>query len=406
MNILLTSTGFMEDRHFKTMPSGWQAQYHIVETMPFDRLMGYLKFGTGSQWAAVDAIVCKADTDPEGIAYYTLTRSLRLAEDFRALPESCAMRDGRKWKSIPFCIISDQPFYFGYPDQISRLGVTLIRPSPYPTQLLSPVKTAVDDYIKKVLADYKDLGLMVFFEKDRARIGPALRKKDPEQESAYYYAPADRRDNKRLMTVMRDSDGLRADVELFQQMLDMKVSEREMQRFFEDNPFFLTQARLGIQVPHLSYASKRWSPDFAFTSILGPTDVNNIELLELKGPAEKLLSAHKHHPVFTSKLTHAIGQVRDYGRYLGFPENQQKLLRQLGYVPTQSKLAVLIGRDPDRDEQMEALEQRRSEEPDIEVITYDKILATQAAQMSRIVIPDFDDSVLRIGGFGSSAFRL
>jgi hypothetical protein len=55
---------------------------------------------------------------------------------------------------------------------------------------------------------------------------------------------------------------------------------------------------------------------------------------------------------------------------------------------------------------MEALEQRRSEEPDIEVITYDKILETQAAQMSRIVIPDFDDSVLRIGGFGSSAFRL
>ena len=81
---------------------------------------------------------------------------------------------------------------------------------------------------------------MISFEKDRARIGPALKKKDPEMESAYYYAPADRRNNKRFMTVMRDSDGLRADVELFQQLLDMKAGEREMQRFFEDNPFFLT----------------------------------------------------------------------------------------------------------------------------------------------------------------------
>ena len=142
------------------------------------------------------------------------------------------------------------------------------------------------------------------------------------------------------MTVMRDSDGLRADVELFQQLLDMKVGERQMQRFFEDNPFFLTCARLGIQIPHPSYATKRWSPDFAFTSILGPTDVNNIELLELKGPAEKLLNSHKQHPSFTSKLASAIDQVRDYGEFLDLPENARKLLKQLGYIPAQSKLAV------------------------------------------------------------------
>ncbi len=262
------------------MLDDWSSRHHIVEMMPFDRLMGYLKFGTSSQWAAVDAIVCKADTDPEGIAYYTLTRALKLVEDFRELPESCAMRDGRKWKSIPFCIIADQPFHFVIPDQISRLRVTMIQPSPYPTQILSAVKEAVDDYIKKVLEDYRDLGLLITFEKGRARLGPALKKKDPEMESAYYYAPADRRNNERYMTVMRDSDGLRADVELFQELLDKKVGERAMQRFFEDNPFFLTQARLGLQISHPSYATKRWSPDFAFTSILGPTDINGVELLE------------------------------------------------------------------------------------------------------------------------------
>jgi len=402
MNILLTTTGSSEDRHFKSLLDAWRAHHHIVETMPFDRLMGYLKFGTSSRWAEVDAVVCKADTDPDGIEIYNLNRTLKLAEDFRRLPEACAMRDGRKWKSIPFAIISEQPYYFGYPDHFLQLNVTLIRPSPYPTQALSLVKEAVDDYIKRVLEDYRDLGLMITFEKDRARIGPALKKKDPVMESAYYYAPADRRNNRRFMTVMRDSDGLRADVELFQQLLDMKVGERQMQRFFEDNPFFLTQARLGIQIPHPSYVTKRWSPDFAFTSILGPTDVNNIELLELKGPAETLLNSHKQHPSFTSKLTSSIDQVRDYGEFLDHPENERKLLKQFGYIPTQSKLAVLIGRDTDRDDQRDIFQRRLKHVPDVEIITYDKILETQAAQMARIVIPDLDESAIRISSFNSS----
>lgn len=93
----------------------WRAHHHIVEALPFERLLAYPRFDPGSKWAAVDAIVCKADTDPEGGATYTLPHALMLATDFRNLPESCAMRDGRNWKSIPFIVISEQPFYFGYP---------------------------------------------------------------------------------------------------------------------------------------------------------------------------------------------------------------------------------------------------------------------------------------------------
>ncbi len=406
LNILLTSTGNLDDRDHKYLMKTCRDYHHIVETLPLDRLLDYLRVDPGSKWAAVDAIVCKADTDPEGGATYTLPRALKVAAEFRKLPESCAMRDGRKWKSIPFIVISEQPYYFGYPEEIDRVKVTLIRPSPVATDILSKLRDIVDDYVKKVLEDYDDLGLMIRFEKDRARIGPALKKKDPEMESAYYYAPADRRDNKRYVTVMRDRDGLRADVELFQQLLDMGAGEREMQRFFEDNPFFLTQARMGVQIPHLSYATNRWSPDFAFTSILGVTDAKDIELLELKGPEEDLLNAHKHHPGFTAKLSSAIDQVRDYGEYLYHPQNEKKLLQQLGYIPTQSKLAVLIGRAGNKNEYLEALERRQRYVPDIEIITYDKILETQAAQMSRIVIPDFDESPIRLGRLSPRAFRL
>jgi hypothetical protein len=186
----------------------------------------------------------------------------------------------------------------------------------------------------------------------------------------------------------------------------MNATETQMQRFFEENPFFLMQARLGIQIPHPSYAIRRWSPDFAFTSILGPRDIKDIELLEMKGPAEKLLNYHKNHPGFTSILHSAINQVRDYGRYISYPENHKKIMKQLGYIPTQSRLAVLIGRDYQDEERMEVLERRRSETPDIKIITYDKILETQADQLSRIVIPDLDVSTLRLGSFDASVFPM
>jgi len=109
---------------------------------------------------------------------------------------------------------------------------------------------------------------------------------------------------------------------------------------------------------------------------------------------------------FTAKLHSAIDQVRHYGKFLSHPANEKKLLQQLGYIPAQSKLAVLIGKAIDKDHYIESFADARSYVPDVEIITYDKILETQAAQMSRIVIPDFDESPIRLAGFSGGAFRL
>jgi hypothetical protein len=68
MNILFTSTGFLEDREHRSLIQTWRAHHHIVEALPPERLLAYPRFDPGSKWAAVDAIVCKADTDPEGSA--------------------------------------------------------------------------------------------------------------------------------------------------------------------------------------------------------------------------------------------------------------------------------------------------------------------------------------------------
>src|SRR5262249_28103399 len=150
--------------------------------------------------------------------------------------------------------------------------------------------------------DYESLGLSVRFHNGHAQI--ALLDKRSDLESRYYYAPGDRRHNKSWVTIFRDREGLHADVERFHELLDRNVNETDMQKFLEEHPLFLMQARLGIPIPHPRYATPAgWSPDFALTPILGPGD-GQIGLLELKGPADILLN-NRQHQGFAAKVKEA-----------------------------------------------------------------------------------------------------
>src|SRR6185437_11508388 len=101
---------------------------------------------------------------------------------------------------------------------------------------LRQVQRIVDDYHEDVLREYDNLGILVRFEKGRAQVGPALRLKDRRAEGRYYYPPRDRRNNRGWVTVKRDREGLRRDVELFRMLLDRRATETEMHRLFEEHP--------------------------------------------------------------------------------------------------------------------------------------------------------------------------
>jgi hypothetical protein len=384
MNILLTNVALSQDHEYLDLIEAWQRRHHIVATMPSDRIVSYLKWDIASRLAAIDVIVCYADAPPGTVNYFPVMKALQMAEAIQSLPEECAMRDGRKWKSLPFIIISEGPYFFAAGEALDRTHAQLMPPSPYyPSVLLSKIQSVVDNYVSRILDDYQNLGMIVRFERGHAQIGPALRKKSPDVESSYYYAPADRRRNRRWLTVMRDNQGLQADVELFQELLDRNVNETQMQHFFEEHPLFLMQARLGIPIPHPLYSvPRRYAADFAVTPVLGPVDGNGIEMLELKGPPEQLLNTDKRHRGFSSKVHRAVDQVRDYSRYMKDPRNFDRLTQQFGYLPTASNLAVLIGREPQDDAEKETAELRRSE-LNAKIITYDEILQTQANQLSR-----------------------
>ncbi|HJX85614.1 MAG TPA: Shedu anti-phage system protein SduA domain-containing protein, partial [Candidatus Angelobacter sp.] len=254
----------------------------------------------------------------------------------------------------------------------------------HPLVGLRYVEQIVNEYQDLVLNDYLSFGILVRLVHGHTQVSPALRKNNPNVQSEYYYAPTDRRGNG-WVTVRRDHEGLRHDIELFQQLIDRNAREHHIQAFFEQHPAFLMQARNGIPIPHKPNFAKPANnkPDFAFSPILGPVDHKSIELLELKLPGERTLNRGFHRGL-AAKVHRAIDQLKDYAQYLRDPANFQRILRAFGYLPDSSKLAVLIGRYPRNDADKEVWIQRL-DEMDVAIITYDEILQTQADQlMSRI----------------------
>ena len=387
MNILLTELG-LGTLEAQACVTDWRAHHHIVEQMPMGRIIGYLRLDPASSLALVDAIVCMADSAWIALAVdddnrlprmdSPLEKALSLAEEVRNLPDTCTMQDGRKWKKIPIVIFTTESTSATWLAQ-TRSHHASVLPAAHPGDALHKVQALVDDYHDRVLNDYQNLGMLVRFEKGRAQISPALKLK--HNESDFYYAPGDRRIHKGWVTVKRDREGLHADVELFMTLMEKGASERDMHKFFEEHPAILMEARLGIPISHRPrYAQPQDNtPDFSLSPILGPWDKKPVELLELKGPGEKTLRTGAH-PGFSARVTWAVDQVRDYDRYLHDPANIAAILQGLGYLPDDSKLAVLIGREPKSDAEREVWTQRQ-DKLDVKIVTYDEILAKQVAHL-------------------------
>jgi len=389
MNILFTSVNAMLTVEAQMCLAECRSCYHIVEEITIERVPSYLQFDNASKLALVDAIVCMADTVKTAYEYERpfyiidspLDKALRLAADVRNLPETCTMRDGRKWRSIPFVIFCDSPTSRDMLSKREKSHAHVFPPCEA-SDALKKIEDCVDAYHDRVLEGYANCGILVRIERGRAQIGPALAAKANRAENEYYFGPGDRRNHQGWVTVKRDRHGLRYEVELFRMLLDRRAGETEMHRFFEEHPSILMEARLGIPISHRPRFRRPEynTPDFSFSPIFGPFNKKAVELMELKGPDVQTLRKGPH-PGFSAKVNKAVDQVRDYGHYLKDPANMNAIMRDLGYIPDDSNLAVLIGREPRNDEEREIFEQRQSE-LSVKIITYDEILAVQENKLT------------------------
>jgi hypothetical protein len=384
MNLLYTTPGNFLSLESQANIELWRRLCHNVVTMPMERLTSYLRLDPASSLAFIDAIICFVDSDI--VTYFRradedfpLRTALELAADVQELPGSCAMWDGRKWSAIPF-IVFCQAHDFWQTEGVKASHARILLDHGHPLQALQRIAQIVDTFHDRVLEDYERLGMLVRVRHGRFQVGPALHRKKMNLETEYYYPPADHRRLRAWLTVKRDNEGLRHDVEMFQELLDRNATEPEMHKFFEEHPAILMQARMGFPISHQpNFANPRdYKPDFVISPILGPYEGAVTELLELKQPKDKTIYKGLH-PGFTSKVMHAVDQLRDYLRYFKDPENLQAVLRGVGYLPEKPNLAVVIGRSPKSGAEQEAFAQRQSE-LDVKVVNYDEIFRTQVDQ--------------------------
>jgi hypothetical protein len=286
------------------------------------------------------------------------------------------MPDGRKWKSIPFLVLSKRsPFSDVFTDANKD---TVFR---YETidSAFHVVEKRVRDYRQHLLDDLDNLGFLVKVENGRYRIGPAL---SPRKalESQYYHSLGDRREHSihKLYTVDRDLYGIQYEIEQFEALINKTdVTELDLQQFFEANPHFIVTAQLMHAIPHprLEGDGRLLIPDFILKPIVAMKRDSKWEVLDLKKPHTELLTGKQQRVRFSHQVMNAITQLKDYGEYFKDSRNAENVGRVLGHQLKHPKLAVLVGRL--KEDHIEALEIAQSREPDVRIVTYDEILEQQ-----------------------------
>jgi len=272
-----------------------------------------------------------------------------IAQKIRALPDSCAMRDGRKWKRIPQIVLTDHGHRHEAYDGLDVEFVVDVTEwmlfSGYASPITwSQIETIVNRYHQKAMPEYERVGFLVIADHGLYRVKRAFHKKT-SGESEFYYGGKDKRRFHGFVTIGRDNDGIGYEALLFEQLLnDPRTGEREIHKFFEEHPDLLAEAMMGVPISHQPYfPANKQTPDFSVSPILPRDSEQWVKLLELKGPEAKILANERHlHRGLAQAVVQAIAQVNDYNESVHDPLNLRSVEKALGYVPRISERAVLI----------------------------------------------------------------
>jgi len=366
--------------------------------MQGSEIVRYLLFAPASEFASIDAIVFLEPSIDVGIAQTPDGRfvpvpemtpweghfhNARISEAIRSLPENCAMRDGRKWKTIPQIVLTTHGHRHQAYDGLDVEFVIDVTQQMLFEGYGSPVtwnkiEKIVNNYHQNAAQEYERVGFLVINDHGLYRVKRGFHKKNAN-ESEFYYGGKDRRRFQRFVTIGRDSDGVEYEAWLFEQLLNnSQAGERELHNFFEEHPDLLAEIMMGVPISHKPYfATNKQTPDFSVAPILPRDSGEWVKLLELKGPDANVLRNKRHlHRDLAPAVSQALAQVRDYDESIHDPLNLMAVEKALGYIPEFSERAVLIGRNPPSEDD-KLWDKRRAEQPGVRIITYDEVLQEQ-----------------------------
>jgi len=375
-------------------------KFCIADWMPGLDLLPYLMFAPASSSASIDAIVflqpnrtlglvrrpdglpsVLSDVTPWGAHWL----NAEIAQKIRNLPETCAMRDGRKWKRIPQIVLTDGRRQWEYDgldvDFVVDVTEWMLHSSYSSPVTWSQIDKVINRYHQKAIAEYERVGFLVTVDHGLYRVKRAFHKKMPV-ESDFYYGGKDKRRFRGYVTIGRESEGVDYEARLFEQLLnDPNTGERQVHNFLEQHPDLLAEAMMGVPISHqLYFPGNKQIPDFAISPALPREGGDWVKLLELKGPEANILASKRHrYRGLATAVIQALAQVSDYTESVHDPLNLKSVEKALGYVPEYSQRAVLIGRNPPAKDKA-LWDKRRDEQLSVRIITHDELLQEHQAR--------------------------
>lgn len=160
-----------------------------------------------------------------------------------------------------------------------------------------------------------------------------------------------------------------------------RVSESQLQDFFERNPDFLCGDMYEAVYPHIVLQRQEAGPlipDFA----LKPHSENALcDLVELKRPSARLVVGQSNRKRLSSGLLEACAQLREYRDYFELPGNRKAIEEIYGLRFFRPRMVVVIGKRAD----YLAYDLRKAESdiPHLTITTYDDLLERARSRMRR-----------------------
>jgi hypothetical protein len=203
MNLLLTCSTLPE---FSPEALDLWNKFCIADWMPGSEIVSYLMFAPASSSACIDAIVFLRPDLSMGLVYGpdgspSLSTGIRpweahwlnaeIARRIRDLPETCAMRDGRKWKRIPQVFLTDSgsrhSAYEGLDVELVLDVTERMLHDGYASPVTwSQIDRSVNRYQQKAMAEYARVGFLVTADHGLYRVKRALLKKSSDESEFYY----------------------------------------------------------------------------------------------------------------------------------------------------------------------------------------------------------------------------
>jgi hypothetical protein len=157
------------------------------------------------------------------------------------------------------------------------------------------------------------------------------------------------------------------------------VKEAEIESLLARNPLFLrglNYAECYHQVILPLEQGRYLKPDV----VVEPISDGWCDVVDLKLPSERIFVGGGERPRLSQAIAEAASQLRQYSRWFDDRKVAKAVEEQYGFRCFKPRQVVIIGRDP-REFSETQREAARSAYPDLEIVTYDKLLSAAKSRL-------------------------